>query len=85
MIGINKTMSVLIENGNFTFFNATDEHFSVKFNEKVPHWYESGRIQIPMYAIIFLLAVVGNSLVILTLVSDAFGVLKRVKTKLKYR
>lgn len=61
-------MSVLIDNVSMAFFNATDEHFSVKFNEKVPHWYESGRIQIPMYAVIFLLAVIGNSLVILTLV-----------------
>lgn len=34
-----------------------------------PLWYESGRIQIPLYAIIFMLAVIGNTLVILTLVS----------------
>ena len=31
-------------------------------------WWETGRFQIPLYTIIFLLAVVGNSLVILTLV-----------------
>lgn len=61
-------MSILIENVSQSFYNGTDE-FSLKYNDKVPHWYESGRIQIPMYAIIFLLAVVGNSLVILTLVS----------------
>lgn len=35
----------------------------------VPQWYETGRIQIPLYAVIFMLAVVGNTLVILTLVS----------------
>jgi hypothetical protein len=33
-----------------------------------PQWYESGRITIPLYAVIFMLAVVGNTLVILTLV-----------------
>ncbi|KAH0822146.1 hypothetical protein GEV33_000645 [Tenebrio molitor] len=32
-----------------------------------PQWYESGRITIPLYAVIFMLAVVGNTLVILTL------------------
>lgn len=39
-------------------------------NANIPQWYESGRIQIPLYAIIFMLAVVGNTLVILTLVSN---------------
>ncbi|XP_043266794.1 cholecystokinin receptor type A-like isoform X4 [Venturia canescens] len=32
------------------------------------YWWENGRVQIPLYTIIFLLAVIGNSLVILTLV-----------------
>ncbi|XP_044729371.1 cholecystokinin receptor-like [Chrysoperla carnea] len=41
----------------------------------VPKWYESGRVQIPLYSIIFLLAVIGNSLVILTLVQN-----KRMRT-----
>ncbi|GJQ75124.1 hypothetical protein Trydic_g9733 [Trypoxylus dichotomus] len=35
-----------------------------------PLWYESGKIQIPLYAIIFMLAVIGNTLVILTLVQN---------------
>lgn len=34
-----------------------------------PSWYDAGRIQIPLYAVIFILAVTGNLLVILTLVS----------------
>lgn len=38
----------------------------------VPQWYETGRIQIPLYAVIFMLAVIGNTLVILTLVSYNF-------------
>ncbi|GLV37147.1 Cholecystokinin-like receptor at 17D1 [Carabus blaptoides fortunei] len=33
-------------------------------------WYDSGKVQIPLFAIIFLLAVIGNSLVILTLVQN---------------
>ncbi|KAG5892060.1 hypothetical protein JTB14_022718 [Gonioctena quinquepunctata] len=33
----------------------------------VPPWYEAGRIQIPLYTVIFMLAVIGNTLVILTL------------------
>lgn len=35
-----------------------------------PTWSEMGRIQIPLYATILLLAVIGNSLVILTLVQN---------------
>lgn len=38
-------------------------------------WLSMGRIQIPLYATIFLLAVIGNSLVILTLVQN-----KRMRT-----
>nr|CAD7446986.1 unnamed protein product [Timema bartmani] len=33
-----------------------------------PEWWSTGKIQIPLYSVIFLLAVIGNSLVILTLV-----------------
>ncbi|XP_044749521.1 cholecystokinin receptor-like isoform X1 [Coccinella septempunctata] len=33
-------------------------------------WYETGKVQIPLYSIIFMLAVVGNTLVILTLVRN---------------
>lgn len=40
---------------------------SVGYNS---YWYESGRIQIPLYGIIFMLAITGNCLVILTLVSE---------------
>ncbi|XP_063903995.1 cholecystokinin receptor [Zophobas morio] len=36
----------------------------------IPQWYETGRITIPLYAVIFMLAVVGNTLVILTLVKN---------------
>ncbi|XP_074037786.1 cholecystokinin receptor [Leptinotarsa decemlineata] len=36
----------------------------------VPPWYEAGRIQIPLYTVIFMLAVIGNTLVILTLVQN---------------
>lgn len=33
-------------------------------------WFSSGRVQIPLYATILLLAIVGNSLVIMTLVQN---------------
>jgi cholecystokinin A receptor len=33
-------------------------------------WWDAGRVQIPLYSLIFLLAVVGNALVILTLVQN---------------
>ncbi|EFA02911.1 cholecystokinin receptor [Tribolium castaneum] len=36
----------------------------------VPQWYETGRLTIPLYAVIFMLAVIGNTLVILTLVKN---------------
>lgn len=39
------------------------------------NWLAMGKVQIPLYAIIFLLAVIGNSLVILTLVQN-----KRMRT-----
>ena len=39
------------------------------------NWLAAGKVQIPLYAIIFLLAVIGNSLVILTLVQN-----KRMRT-----
>ncbi|XP_055617201.1 cholecystokinin receptor type A-like isoform X2 [Toxorhynchites rutilus septentrionalis] len=41
---------------------------TVDNTSKLAYLLESGRIQIPLYSIIFLLAVIGNSLVILTLV-----------------
>lgn len=57
------------------YFNLTDQNateiptvLSVAKTANIPNWYESGRIQIPLYAVIFMLAVVGNTLVILTLV-----------------
>lgn len=37
-----------------------------------PQWYETGRITIPLYAVILMLAIIGNTLVILTLVSKDF-------------
>ena len=39
------------------------------------YFYEAGKVQIPLYSTIFLLAVIGNSLVILTLVQN-----KRMRT-----
>lgn len=33
------------------------------------NWYDAGKIQIPFYSVIFAFAVIGNTLVILTLVS----------------
>ncbi|XP_055709054.1 cholecystokinin receptor type A-like isoform X1 [Phlebotomus papatasi] len=42
---------------------------------QTPSWLAAGRVQIPLYAVIFLLAVIGNSLVILTLVQN-----KRMRT-----
>lgn len=35
-----------------------------------PSWLSTGRIQIPLYATILLLAIIGNSLVILTLIQN---------------
>lgn len=36
----------------------------------VPSWLSTGKIQIPLYATILLLAVIGNALVIMTLVQN---------------
>lgn len=58
-----------MDNFTVSYLNITEEHLGGKSSASVPDWYESGRIQIPLYAIIFLLAVIGNVLVILTLVS----------------
>lgn len=41
----------------------------------IANWLATGKVQIPLYAIIFFLAVIGNSLVILTLVQN-----KRMRT-----
>lgn len=37
---------------------------------QTPSWLSTGRIQIPLYATILLLAIIGNSLVILTLIQN---------------
>lgn len=58
------------------FFNVSEQNASEvpsttrRSGTGIPQWYESGKIQIPLYAVIFMLAVVGNTLVILTLVSN---------------
>lgn len=36
----------------------------------VASWWEAGKVQIPLYSVIFLLAVAGNGLVILTLIKN---------------
>lgn len=54
---------------NITSNNGSDIRYTTNRNGAAPVWYESGRVQIPLYAVIFMLAVVGNTLVILTLVS----------------
>ncbi|XP_065158890.1 cholecystokinin receptor type A-like [Atheta coriaria] len=51
-----------------TMMEANVTEFTKKTN--LPLWYETGRVQIPLYAIIFLLAVIGNTLVIVTLVQN---------------
>lgn len=62
------------------FFNVSEQNASDvpittrrSGGSSIPQWYESGKIQIPLYAVIFMLAVVGNTLVILTLVSKKIG------------
>lgn len=58
---------------NVTEQNVTDVPSTTRpSGSGIPQWYESGKIQIPLYAVIFMLAVVGNTLVILTLVSVVF-------------
>lgn len=54
---------------NFTEGNDSEMSTVSTKTANIPLWYESGRIQIPLYAVIFMLAVIGNTLVILTLVS----------------
>lgn len=50
-------------------------NITLNFTNSPTSWMSAGRIQIPLYAVIFLLAVIGNSLVILTLVQN-----KRMRT-----
>lgn len=60
------------ESLNVTGDNGTDVYFGAASTVRTPTsptWYETGKVQIPLYAVIFMLAVVGNTLVILTLVS----------------
>lgn len=51
----------VLENNNSVLVNPTTA---------TPAWLTTGRIQIPLYATILLLAVIGNFLVILTLVQN---------------
>nr|CAD7569911.1 unnamed protein product [Timema californicum] len=50
------------------FVNNFSAVFHSNYSVQSPEWWSTGRIQIPLYSVIFLLAVIGNSLVILTLV-----------------
>lgn len=52
-------------------YNNTNDKLVIPNNANVAtSWLSTGRIQIPLYATILLLAIVGNSLVILTLVQN---------------
>lgn len=55
---------------NVTVDLATEATAIKGENSSQHQWYDSGKVQIPLFAIIFLLAVIGNSLVILTLVQN---------------
>lgn len=66
-------------NSNSMYFNSNFLNFSVNNSDIknsssprriIPPWYETGRVQIPLYSIILLLAVIGNTLVILTLIQN---------------
>uniref|UniRef100_A0A1B0CP90 G-protein coupled receptors family 1 profile domain-containing protein n=2 Tax=Lutzomyia longipalpis TaxID=7200 RepID=A0A1B0CP90_LUTLO len=79
---ITSTDATTVDNITVTvIFYTPTVNESVQINEtslvamQTPSWLSAGRIQIPLYAIIFLLAVIGNSLVILTLVQN-----KRMRT-----
>ncbi|KAF4524521.1 hypothetical protein B566_EDAN002793 [Ephemera danica] len=50
--------------------NWTDVELVTKGGGRGVDWWGAGRVQIPLYTLIFLLAVVGNVLVILTLVQN---------------
>ncbi|XP_017773275.1 PREDICTED: cholecystokinin receptor-like [Nicrophorus vespilloides] len=50
--------------------NATSDGDGLLGAASVSQWYEMGKVQIPLYTVIFLLAVVGNTLVIVTLVQN---------------
>ncbi|XP_059486761.1 cholecystokinin receptor type A-like isoform X3 [Neocloeon triangulifer] len=51
---------------------SLESNWSTKVYQMRPAaaWWDAGRVQIPLYSLIFLLAVVGNVLVILTLVQN---------------
>lgn len=66
----NVFLSTNVTNTSVPLSTLERDNGSTKTSGNWPPWYESGRIQIPLYAIIFMLAVIGNTLVILTLVSD---------------
>lgn len=63
------TFENLSSNFNFSF------NTSVNFNHTQQSWIQIASQIIPLYSVIFLLAVIGNSLVILTLVQN-----KRMRT-----
>lgn len=59
---ITDTRLLLVHNGSTSVTSISSPNLS--------SWYSSGRVQIPLYATILLLAIVGNTLVILTLVQN---------------
>jgi hypothetical protein len=64
------------EDVNFTRFYVNSTKRNVRISNPNVSWMDTGFLRvIPMYSVIFLLAVIGNSLVILTLVQN-----KRMRT-----
>lgn len=68
----NRDMEYKINSTLMPLANNVSKHFTVNQNVS---WIDTGYRIIPLYSVIFLLAVIGNSLVILTLVQN-----KRMRT-----
>lgn len=60
------TLSVVNGTEDGSGYNKSDGGYSYD-------WFEAGRIQIPFYSFIFMFSVIGNTLVILTLVSSNYN------------
>lgn len=66
-------MAMSINQTTIDFVDRVVDNYTVLANPTTtatPAWLNTGRIQIPLYATILLLAVIGNFLVILTLVQN---------------
>ncbi|XP_045479675.1 cholecystokinin receptor-like [Harmonia axyridis] len=55
---------------NFGWNSFSTSRTITRPKSSTPTWYETGKVQIPLYSVIFMLAVVGNTLVILTLIRN---------------